>query len=243
MDPALKRYLAALSGISEAYREWDKFDHKSAYRNLQKSVNELTVYAECSGDISAVELTNAVACNLDFLDSFKQASLEYKETCSYHVLDLLSNSLRRAKENKYDDAIARLYRTLEMIAQERLWTGYKLNASNIPLENKIVIKALLSMNPWFKEKHIRGDSASLELSLYSDYEFLKALGDELGVQYFIREKEIRQVLDARNHSILAHGSRILDKNDFDRMWKLVMDFSGLVEKALPVFPQLPVPCA
>jgi len=34
----------------------------------------------------------------------------------YYVADLINNAERRAEESKYDDAVARLYRTMELIA-------------------------------------------------------------------------------------------------------------------------------
>ncbi len=50
--------------------------------------------------------------------------------CKYILASMLNNARRRADESKYDDAIARLYRSLELIAQIKL-KEYGLKSSEL----------------------------------------------------------------------------------------------------------------
>jgi len=47
------------------------------------------------------------------------------------IADILNNARRRMKEGKYDDAMARLYRTVELIAQYRLKMKYEIDTSDV----------------------------------------------------------------------------------------------------------------
>jgi len=48
----------------------------------------------------------------------------------YNIADLINNAKRRGtEEKKYDDAVARLYRTIELIAHHQLKTKYNIDPS------------------------------------------------------------------------------------------------------------------
>jgi hypothetical protein len=49
------------------------------------------------------------------------------------MIDLIANARRRAEEGFYDDAVGRLYRTMEMLAQFELLTKYDQDTSDIDL--------------------------------------------------------------------------------------------------------------
>jgi hypothetical protein len=77
---------------------------------------KLDELAECT-DIGICRFAAATAEAHTFLEELlsggKTPSLTY-------MLDLFANAERRLHEGKTDDAIVRLYRIIEMIAQERL---------------------------------------------------------------------------------------------------------------------------
>ena len=134
--------------------------------------------------------------------AFKRDSFKYG---SYRILaSLLNNARRRCEEHKYDDAIARLYRSLELVAQIQLKIKYGLNSSNINIDN---LKSRNVNLEYIEELENSKDSLTgeIKLGLSQDYNLLYQLDDELGKFYHENENEIRNSIIFRNKSILAHG--------------------------------------
>ena len=97
--------------IIDAYDAWDKFNHSKAEEYL-KNYKEKLFYN-----------------NKVFLHNLKEAKLKEE----YLIPDLINNAKRRIEEGKYDDAVARAYRCVEMIAQYKLKRDYDLNPSEISI--------------------------------------------------------------------------------------------------------------
>ena len=116
----------------------------------------------------------------------------------YYVLgSLINNARRRADENKYDDAIARLYRSLELIAQIKLKKEYNINTSDVDLE--ILKEYDIDLD------FISNANGTIKISLDQDYKLLDALNDDLGKFYIKNNQHVLSSLSTRNNSILAHG--------------------------------------
>ena len=99
-----------LMNLSNAYYAWDNMDFDVAYDFLTKVDLNLLELKEIKDDIKI---------NLKALGAIVRSQHENLKNC-YILASLINNSIRRAEEYKYDDAIARLYRAFELIAQIRL---------------------------------------------------------------------------------------------------------------------------
>lgn len=124
----------------------------------------------------------------------------------------------KTDENKFDDAVARLYRSLELIAQIRLSKEYGIDSSNIDID---VLRQNNVDEDYLSEINI---SDEIKFGLTADYELLAKLNDELGDFYLENKNQIRNILKFRNNSILAHGFDSCSKKEYD-------EFSGIVLKA------------
>lgn len=235
--PKIRRLLESLEHLSEAYAEWDKFHHREALNRLQKAFSEIQAYADIAGDSQIAGLSEQVSHNLEFLRELSSASGQFKKVCRPYVLDLLANARRRAAEGKYDDAVARLYCSLGLLAQAELKEGFNQDADKIALDDPVTLKALLRLGTEYKNKYL-DKNICLKLPLYASFQYLAALENEIGLRYTDRAKEMEPLLERRNHSILAHGIQPLDKADYEKMWLLIIDFSRIKESELPVFPQI-----
>lgn len=136
----------------------------------------------------------------------------------YMLASILNNARRREDENKFDDAVARLYRSLELIAQIRLSKEYCIDSSNVDID---VLRQNNVDEDYLSEIHI---SDEIKFGLTADYELLAQLNDDLGDFYLKNKKQIRNILKFRNNSILAHGFDSCSKKEYD-------EFSGIVLKA------------
>ncbi|HEC87583.1 MAG TPA: TIGR02710 family CRISPR-associated protein [Thermoplasmatales archaeon] len=182
-----------------AYSAFDKFDHETAMKYL-KSLDKKTLE----------EL------EIDCYDNKRllHKEIECKKYCVEHIVDLLENARRRGEEGKYDDAVARLYRLIEMMAQYRLWSKYNIDTSDVDL-NRIPRE--------HRERYGKIDDKPITLPLKRSYELLETLNDDLGKDFFANKK-MKALLDIRNNSILAHGIRPVKKEQFESMLKVAEEF-------------------
>lgn len=156
----------------------------------------------------------------------------------YVAADLLANADRRGKERKFDDAVARLYRLAEYLAQHVLETKHGQKSGSISKE-------------WLKGKCLlkkyAGDSSNNEgnvkLGLQDCYSLLGDLGEPLKLNC-----GLRNLLQSRNNSILAHGLQPVPEEVFtalrEETAKLCKDVfhKDCFDRALAIcqFPELPV---
>jgi CRISPR-associated protein (TIGR02710 family) len=204
-DREILNNFITLEKISLAYLEWDRFNHKKAMEHLQTlTKNEL---AKLGIDISK---------NKKFLGILINAKEKFH---LHHIIDLLGNAKRRSKEGKYDDAVARLYRLIELIGQYQL-LKHGIDTSNVDIE-----KVPLELKEKYERK--KNEKGKIRIGLFEDYELLKALGEDLGHK-FETYKELHDMLEKRNNSILAHGLASIDKNTYDKIFKYAYDFASTI---------------
>jgi len=190
--PDLLSKLSPLKIVTLAYNSWDKFQHKEAL-SILKQIDD-----------------SRFQTNIAFLD--RQLASQEKEP--FHIADLINNAKRRAEETKYDDAVARLYRVIELIAQYKLRNYGIMDTGNVP-HDKI---------PDSLKDDFKGMKAKIQIGLEKDYKFLQEYGDDLGKRYF-NDKTIKQALKRRNDSILAHGVTPVSVSDYEKLLEVALDFA------------------
>ncbi|WP_321211051.1 TIGR02710 family CRISPR-associated CARF protein [Methanothermobacter sp. DP] len=193
--------------LTEAYLHWDLFDHERAMEYLNsEEVKELE------------ELEDVVTRNKNILGQIV-SSRKGKRKFRYRPFlpDLFANSKRRASEGRYDDAAARLYRALELIAQIVIEEEYgdetdSLNPDNYSLSTRSTLKL-------GAEKHV---------ALKNAYRLLECEGYEVG-KTFGEDKEIMDLLKIRNYSILAHGLDSVTEDDYLRFYERVLGYARIID--------------
>lgn len=149
------------------------------------------------------------------------------------VADLIANARRCRRRGRYDDAVARLYRAIEAVAQCRLAGEHQISdTGHVPLDR---LPGELRQT-WAN----RLNGGAIFLGLQDDYELLASLGNPLGALF--RELDLhdrkKSPLTARNQSILAHGFDAVSPKVFDQLWEAALRLAGLEEGELVQFPTL-----
>lgn len=144
----------------------------------------------------------------------------------YILGSLINNARRRAEETKYDDAIARLYRSLELIAQIKL-NEYGIDTSDVELD---------ILNKHGVEQEFKPDlSGKIKLSLVQDYELLNNLGDDLGEFYIKNKDEFLATISSRNNSILAHGLNSQTEKQYVKFRDLILKFASVLNPEMDIY--------
>jgi CRISPR-associated protein (TIGR02710 family) len=226
--PDRKRELLSLEQLAKALDAWDRFGHttsKNLLENVTKSANDLrAVLGSARGDrvlAGAVQLA-------EHLGQLGQATPPSR----HHVLDLLANAKRRKDEGRFDDAVARLYRAIEAIAQVALKENHGVESTEkIPLEQ--VPESLRTT--WAS----RANEGVVALGLQDAYTLLATLNDPVSTKFQNAELIGKtSPLVARNRSILAHGFERASDAVFEKLWTSALSLADVDVAGLPSFPRL-----
>ena len=222
------RQFATLIQLCEAYEHWDQFQHKAADAALKQVQTNAADLGELFPNRKGA-LTNALQSHRTWLEEVQGQDPMFK------LRDLVANAERSAIKNRLDDAVARIYRALEMLAQIRLGAlGVLDQNTRKVLLARVPPELRLEWQP-------RADDGQLQLGLQDDYRLLGALGDDLAERF--QELELddpkKSPLSARNNSILAHGQSPVTKEVWNRLLKAIRDLAGIQDEHLPKpFPRL-----
>ncbi len=176
-----------LDRLAAAYQQWDNFHHRDfldLYGQVQFGDAELEVFRLRDSQHALLEQVATSITSEEFVPAV--------------FADIFNNAIRRTIEVRYDDAIARLYRVTEMLAQWVLATRYgistdKVETRKVPPKHRPTFEALRSI-----------EDGRVKIGLRKAYELLATLGAPLGAA-FVADKEMRELLKERGRSILAHG--------------------------------------
>lgn len=200
------------------YDKWDKFHHE----NFPNDMN-----SELFTDLEAQLKQNQKSMSIILKKGHDQK-------CYYLLADLINNSQRRYEEGKYDDAIARLYRSLELVAQIRLKKEYDIITSDVDM--KILGKHIELSKKYLERLKGKGNNnKKIKIGLSEDYILLNNLNDPIGQYYKQNEEEYKNILSKRNKSILAHGTEPKTKEDYEKFKELVLNIARELDSRMDDF--------
>ena len=200
-DSETRAMLQRLAHILVALDAWDRFDHLRAVEVLQglgdRSLDERLLFP-----------LKRVIASRRCLDPEAEAN-SWPQMRGGHgfeaVEDLLNNAERRAYQERFDDAVGRLYRAMELAAQLALKLRYELETGAIDLDN---LPESLRGKYTLKQEQL--GEAALKLGLRASYDLLAELQDPVGICWSNRRQKLLDALKTRNTSLFAHGFRSID---------------------------------
>jgi CRISPR-associated protein (TIGR02710 family) len=228
-DPVRKRELNTLRTLADGYDAWDRFQHRDAVRQLGevlKGENDLR-------SLLGAEQTETLRLRITEHRIYLEKLLAGQGPTLERVLDLLANARRRGDERRFDDGVARLYRSIEAFAQTRLREAHGIDdTARVPLDRlPEILRVQLAA---------RARDGTIALALQDDYLLLQSVGDEYGRRFHDLDLDNRErsPLQARNHSVLAHGFDPVSDKVYQNLWTTALRLTGIDETTLPAFPRL-----
>ena len=183
-------YYRGLLLLTEGYAAWDVVDYGVALERLREAREELGVgFSEPVLAERAEILTGKILAHLPFLGRVRgKLSLE-------NVVDMLENARRRiTDQGRHDDGIARIYRTVEMYHQWRLGEC-SIETSNVDWKK---------IEEGAKRRFLKETNLA-ELPPFLDLLRARILDRILNGAIPKDDAVLRDLLQKRNRSILAHG--------------------------------------
>lgn len=243
----LKKLAEIYVKIVDLYDIWDKFDivinnNYMLFYQLKKFIlNDINQDEHIKNHF--LKNHPLFICQMEKNIEFLEKKISHQKRVSidninYYLPDLLNNAQRRIDEGKYDDAVARLYRAIELIAQIKLTREGFINEQNLsdnrnfkikkseieslsddlPIKNKILNCYEFNKEP--KKK-------SFGVTLWKSYKLLEGLGFDFAHDY-VKDKNIRNNINLRNNSILAHGLIPIMEDDAKELFIQVLNYAEFI---------------
>jgi CRISPR-associated protein (TIGR02710 family) len=214
-----------LENLIIGFQEWDRFNHKQAKEILSK--------------VKKFKLEKQIGFLDELIEERKSLSKKFPELKgkipTHHlIVDLFSNAERRAEEGNYDDAVARLYRVIEMICQFVLLNEFKIDSSNVDIDK---LKDRLSKDQIEEYQRKMDEEGKVKLGLKEDLDLIIKLDPKNQISQLCSEVEddLKECLSFRNNSILAHGFDPVHKDEYEKFQQLVIKF---IDKIIPNYKEM-----
>ncbi len=232
LPPETKRRIQDLYACCSGLDAWDRFEHDEALHLLEtqmrrSEIKELVIFLK------------QVISSRGQIDQKFDAS---NGTNGHHyeiVQDLLLNAERRATQERYDDAVGRLYRAIELLAQIRLLKSYSIKTGDV--ETQQLPESLRE-----EYEQMRSPvTGKIQLALRNSYELLSKLPDDpLGKLYLESARKILNALETRNNSLFAHGFQPITSREYQTVSEIFVTFirdgiAAVVSRNARTLPQFP----
>ena len=190
-------YYRGLQLLAQGYAAWDVAEYGQALETLRAAREELkSPFSENALKVRAGELVAGIGGHLPFLSRVRGKLSAHK------VVDMLENARRRiADQGRFDDGVARLYRTVEMLHQWRL------------KERGIATDKVdwSSVDAGARERFLSAAGLT-ELPGELGLHHARLLDRVLDGEELEEDSTLRDLLQKRNRSILAHGFEPIGKS-------------------------------
>ena len=182
--------------ISLAYAAWDCCRYQQAYHQLTPFV----------GVVPALQIyVEQVHFLLDDQDALRRDYLR--------IWDLWFNALRRARQGRFDDGVARCYRLVEAAAQWLLKHVYDIDTSKVRYDQ---------LPEGFRPAATQD---TVQLGLFEAWRLISRLDRGPLAQWIGQEREhLEHYISIRNYSCLAHGLRPITEEEWAQ-WQTWLETS------------------
>ncbi len=219
-------FFAGMAILSKTLHRWDLFEHyqTSLRADFQDALDRLrrhAVSATVGGEFHTfVDEVERLADVVEELSRAPRPSL-------LAVADLVQNARRKILQGHYDDAVARLYRAFEAIAQFYLKTEFAIDASQPNWSSR---------SPSIRDA-VRRACGQLpsKIANVHGWNILRELKHPSAAHVFHRRKDgqwrmkLEGLLNDRNSSILAHGWQPISARRAERMLERISKLLDQIE--------------
>ena len=164
---------------------------------------------------------------------WNQVKDKSKTPCRETMLEHIANAERRARQSRYDDAVARLYRAVELFAQILLKQAFgaengRIRIRDIPKNRQDEAEDILKGTTLWQGRYQAGLAKIwrlLELSNQAEFSMKSGIGDAL-----------RDYTRIRNQS--THSARPVNQDEYENFWNAALSALEVNESEIPRWPTI-----
>ena len=192
INPEFRNILVKYREISMVFSLWDRFRFQDAVKALEPYKDIYPEHLKVLQNLANIHPANN----------------------GYRLDEIIRNARRRAHNEEYDNASARVYRAFELLGQILLWKFYDIDTSSLTF-SKLKELRVEKIEYWRKKTDEKGN---LKIGLIDDYKLLSSLPATKDFVTPVFDKEVNRMMEmlkSRNNSILAHGLNAVIKEEFE----------------------------
>jgi len=197
------------------YGAWDIFDFEKAKLKLERALADAKKFRE--------EYDERIERHLEILTILSENAeksifelLQDDAFSSHLMVDIFCNAGRRIEQGRYDDAIIRFYRVLELIAQYRL-AKRGINTSDVKINDAGITK---EFENYSEELYGARRGIADRIGLMDSWLLLYVLKEEM-IKDFSALKKIKDKIGVRNELLIEHQNQLGNKKKCDELEKFV----------------------
>ncbi len=199
-----KRRVQRLHELCKGFDAWDKFDHVTAWVFLENQMDNPHI------NTYGLFLRRVIGSRAAIDSNFCSGAIKPLSGHGFEIVeDLLLNAGRRAHQKRFDDAVGRVYRALELLCQIQLRVCYGIDTGDVDpgkLPDSMHDQLVAAKNP---------NSGKIQLGLIRSYRLLSALPDDpIGKRFSGVARKVEGFLRHRNNSLFAHGFTPVSESDY-----------------------------
>lgn len=201
--------LLRLERLCNAFDAWDRFDHQQAFA-LIEVIGDPSLAPRLLMPLRRIMACRQLAEGEDF------SSIKFIGHGLEAVEDLILNAERRAVQQRWDDAVGRLYRAIELTAQILLLidVGEQVGPEGIRTADVDIDKLPADLQAKYRQKS--RNRGKLQLGLRDAFDLLAQLGHPTGLAWQAGQSRFIDLLSTRNMSLFAHGFMPISFADWNR---------------------------
>lgn len=199
----VSKELVFLKKLTHALYLWDSM-------NYHRSFAEISTYQKETKDF------DFSLFQVNISEDFKEHLKKCSEGNEHHRIGDLIHAIKKRKEHgEYDEAVLRIYRTIEYIGQVKFKKVFDCETSDVQIEK------LKDLDIYDKLKRKSKGSYSVKLLVSEVYDILNEKGVIEGQSYKEHEQEFKKFNNMRHQSVLAHGFQPCQESDVDQGLQLI----------------------
>jgi len=228
--PELQQELQTLAQLAACFGEIDRFHFSGVGHDYGRIRDKLNLIFSHRGELGVFRRVCEASDHWRRLEEgCKSRGTQVRAT----LLELLANAKRRAGQRRYDDAIARLYRAVELFLQGQLSEAFravlgKVKLECVPAEHRV---------RWEEEFGSREDG-EYELGVRDGFSALRFSAGPKHHAVAGGYGSICNHLQKRNNSILAHGLDPCGEEAFRNFWGALLPVVQVQPEEVPEWPDI-----
>ena len=228
-DAFLRSRVGALAHFVDALAAADRFDFKQSVH----------IYGRCRAKLELILDWDAYQSTQRLFEHWRAVREEVKDHGTTPgratILELIANACRRAHQGRYDDAVGRLYRVVELHAQGLAKAAFgaelgKVSITSIPINQQAA----------FRRRFGDGVDGIYKMGIMQL--FASVQYSELGSAQ--NDRKTYELLEAhlqgRNNSLLAHGTVPVKQERYDGFLTALLNQLSVEEDEIPQWPDISV---
>ncbi len=230
------KYMARLKELSEIYLRWDEFEHSNPNKKVSLSDDLREIMTHYSSEVSMLpeDSKAQIMKNICFLKNIENLWEEdnFIMHDKFRIIDLYQNAERLSERGFYTDALARLYRLLELIVFHIVAHIFSDSGIKLTRSDEVTISDLENLME--KDSTVSkikvNDFRSNKFGVVDLIQVIKVKGEYQPLAKRYLDSSQSDIRESRNKSLAGHGTSPVRKEHYEAYRRYIIEWISKIMK-------------